>query len=279
MQANPAASRTTSSPRPGELVVVVSVPSALIVEGEIPQPRKGWSEAEILNRVLYKNTPQWMDKTLVASGYGEYEFLINRGGGETIEFLFGKPKTKEEATKPFESYWKKHGNHRWPPILKSLEIIEDTSMPRTANVIKNGEAGIVIGPTYFDKYVYIPDCNEGSKFWFEEFVSPVPFNLPNYRVPVATAVQFSVPGLSGGFQESLHDDINIPDTRSASSTLFASSSQAASGFVSGQSFPKTNFKTWLPYVVYDEQKQDETGLWYRQRIRVFPPMRPRAIRR
>lgn len=255
--------------------MVSSVPSALIIEGQAPK-----------EGTKYSDCPQWMDKTLIANGYGDYIFTLNKNGsGENIDFFFGMPKDRITAAKPFRKYWKKHGNHRWAPILKSLEIIEDRVFPRSSNYTGTDASGatvtgIILGPTYYDRYIFIPECNEGSKFLLEEFLSPFPIPIPTYRVPVATSVQFNIPGLSGGFQEALHGDIAIPDTRSGASITLGSQSFPASGFLSGQFFPKTNFRSWVPYVIYHESQQDEScGLWYGQRIRVFPPLRPKAIRR
>jgi hypothetical protein len=267
----PASSRPVATPKDTELAVVMSVPSHLIHEGTVPELE-----------TPYNKMPGWADQTLNGMGYGDYILtMVKNGSEEMINFFFGKDKTKEEAAKPFHKYWKKHGNHRWPPILKSIEILADYSFPRSTNTIVDGVVGVAVGPTYFDRYVFIPDVNEGTRFLFEEFTSPRPFKIGVYRTPVPTGIQYSIPGLSGSFGECLHDDVLFPDLRTVTQVIATGGTASLSnGNLAGQFFPKTNFKTWLPYVVYCEQEQDKgSGVWYMQRIRVFPPFRPRAIRR
>ena len=46
--------------------------------------------------------------------------------------------------------------------------------------------------------------------------------------------------------------------------------------VSGQVFPETNFIEWAPYILSDDQEL-VNGVWYRRRVRVYPPAMPKAI--
>lgn len=216
--------------------------------------------------------------------YGDYQYTMFKEAdgpqGPSLRYFFGAPKTPTVANTPFRRTWKKQGDHRWPPILKGIVLLEDNSFPRSTNFISNGKQGIATGASFYDRYIYIPDTNEGTRFLLEEFQSAIPFIIPRYRTPVATAVQYSVNGLSGSFAECLHDEINIPATRTSSATYLGGAAFSGNGSLDGQDFPRTNFKTWLPYVLLDEQEQQETsGIWYRQRIRVYPPLLPRAIRR
>jgi hypothetical protein len=213
----------------------------------------------------------------------EYEDYLYKGqldnAGTYAVLAFAKDKTEAEKNEPFRRVWKKHGNHRWPPILKSLYLLEDYNFPRSTNrVTRAGGSGVVIAPTYYDRVVYIPDTNEGTRFLVDEFFAATPFVIPRYQTPVATGVQYSINGLQGSFPECLHDDIEIPSTTTASIAYQSGSAAAAGGSLEGQFFPRTNFKNWRPYVVFDEQEEVPTG-WSRMRIRVYPPMRPRAIRR
>lgn len=272
----PSSSTTIATPNPEEFAVLVTVPSHFIFEGT--QPRLG---------ERYDKTANWMDKSMVSMGYGDYIFSMSKdGGGQTTQFTFGKNKNDRQSKDPllnsmvpFHKSWKKFGNHRWAPILKNLTILTDNSFPRSANVISGLNLGIINAPVYFDRYVYIPDCNEGTRFFLEEFVGPEPYKIPRYRVPIATGIQYNIGNLSGGFQECLHDDVFIPTTTTGNVLVNGTLSGGGIG-QEGQFFPATPFKTWLPYVLYDEQEQDKSsGAWYRQRIRVFPPLLPRAIRR
>jgi hypothetical protein len=228
----------------------------------------------------YEDFPLIADPDLSkADQYGDFLYTQqNDFAPGWLEFWFAPWKTEAEAKIPYHSEWSKFGNHRWHPILKNLVILEDTAFPRSTNIIQNNQQGFATGPSYTDQYIYIPDANEGSRFYTEEFTSPRPFVIGRYLVPLPTGIQYTMGDLRGSFSECLHDDIEIPAARTSNAIYLGGAVYSASGYASGQRFPRTNFKTWLPYVVYDEQ-QLQNGVYYRKRIRVFPPPLPRAIRR
>jgi hypothetical protein len=242
--------------------------------GDFPRTSDGGNTATVYEDWKYALPER------VKQGWGDYIYTSKQEIGDGgLRFFWGLNKTEEEKNTPYQRVWKKHGNHRWPPILKSLYLLEDYNFPRSTNrVTRAGGSGVVIAPTYYDRVVYIPDTNEGTRFLVEEFLAATPFVIPRYQTPVATGVQYSINGLQGSFPECLHDDIEIPSTTTASIAYQSGSAAAAGGSLEGQFFPRTNFKNWRPYVVFDEQEEVPTG-WSRMRIRVYPPMRPRAIRR
>jgi len=135
-------------------------------------------------------------------------------------FLFGPPKTIEEAAIPFRST-PSFGNHRWYPILLQLKFLRDPSFP---NVINNsdgaGNFGITIADRTFVREVYIPGASEGSRFLKEEFTSPVQFTIPSYQVPLASHVSYDFLGVSGSFPECLHDDLLIPAQTASLATYY-----------------------------------------------------------
>lgn len=261
--------QTIPTPNPRERALVVKAKEEVFAHNPDVLPATGTSYGEF-------------DRAIFGADYRrEYDDYLFTGqlenAGTYAQLAFAKYKTEEEKKIPFRRLWKKNGNHRWPPILKGYVLLEDNGMPRSGNVIVNGQPGIVTGPSYFDRYIYIPDCNEGTRFLLEEYFSPTEFVIPRYRAPVATGIQISVNGLNTSIPESLHDDIDIPATRTANATYYGGQAYSGNGNLEGQSFPRTNFKTWLPYVLFAEQEY-QSGGWYMQRIRVFPPLRPKAIR-
>lgn len=263
----PEVSTTIPTPNPSERALLIQFDESVIAANPDFIPVEG---------TTYRNFPEG----LIARSYpvelwGDYIYTSPMGDHG---LLFAKPKTPEQAITPWRRQWSKFGNHRWHPILKNLILIENPSFPRSTNFIQNGQQGFATAPSYDDRYVYIPDVNEGTRFFTEEFQAPTQYVIPRYRTPVPTGVQYSVGDLRGAFQECLHDDIEIPATRSSNAIYLGGAAYSGNGSVEGQVFPRTNFKTWLPYVIYDEQELTN-GVWYRKRIRVFPPARPRAIRR
>lgn len=216
-------------------------------------------------------------KYLIAKDYekkwGSYLYTGPQG---PYGMLFAKAKTVEEANTPFRST-SRFGNHRWPPILLYLGFEVDYVSQRSFPVSNGTDIGTGFAPTYYDKVVYIPDVAEGTRFLKEEFFGPREFVIPQTPVPIPTAVQYILPGGGGqSFPECLHPTIRIPDFISSLTQTVAGATTAVGGAVEGQLFPATNFETWAPYILSDEQEQRDGG-WYRVRIRIFPPAQPEPI--
>lgn len=264
--------QTIPTPNPRERALTVSVKEEVFAQQDDLLPPEGTTTYGEFDRMLFGQDYRRVYEDYIYTGQ------IDNGRDGSATLTFAKYKSEEDKKTPFRRTWKKNGNHRWPPLLKNYILLEDSAMPRSANFITNGESGMVTGPSFYDRYVYIPDVNEGTRFLLEEYFSPTAFIIPRYRAPVPTGVQISVAGLNSQFPEALHDDIEIPPTRTANATFYGGSAYSGNGSVEGQFFPKTNFKTWLPYVLFCEQEQ-QSGGWYMQRIRVFPPLRPKAIRK
>lgn len=263
--------QTIPTPNPQLRALVVTVEDTVFLDDPYILPPEGTAYIDF-DRQIFAGDVRRAFNEYVYTGQTENQ----RGAGA---LLFGPGQTTQEANTPYRGTWKKHGNHRWAPILKSLTVFADYSFPRSTNrVTRGGGSGIVVAPTYYDRVVYIPDTNEGTRFYVEEFFSATKFVIPRYQTPVATGVQYNINGLQGSFPESLHDDIDIPPTTTATIAYQSGSTIPVGGSIEGQFFPRTNFKTWRPYVIFDEQEQVPGG-WSRMRIRVYPPVRPRAIRR
>lgn len=246
----------------------------------------------------------WVDKGTVLSLKGTYtagvttlaQFQLGEGPGASelqgdyiytypegpnadgqIAFYFAPKIEDNDLLVPFESYVQRIGNHRWPDVVKSLAIVADYSFPRSTNIVRGGEAGIVVGPSYHVAEELIPEINEGSSFYVEDFIGHTWFTLPRYRVPVATAVSVMIPG--GGryqHQEALHDDIEVDGLTSANATFISDAMGAAVGNVGAQRNPATNMTRWRAYWLSDEQVRRD-GVIYRRRIRVRPPRVPASI--
>ncbi len=258
--------KTVKTPSPRERSLVVLVEEEVFAGNSNILPPEG---------TPYKSFPPGIRSGDYLKAYGEYIYVGQTGDRG---LLFAKNKSKQEANTPFRKQWSKFGNHRWHPILKNLVLLENPSFPRSTNIIQNGQQGFAVASSYDDRYIYIPDANEGTRFFTEEFFCGQMFTIPRYRVPIPTGVQYSIGDLRGSFQECLHDDIDIPATRQANAVYLGGAAYSGNGTLQGQFFPRTNVKSWVPYCCYDEQSLTESG-WYRKRIRVFPPARPRAITR
>lgn len=209
--------------------------------------------------------------------WGDYLYVSKKGtGNATMRFYWCKNKTAAEKNVPFRSY-SEVKNHRWPPILLALAIQQDYTFPNVTNVVSGTDSGIVTAPRNYPKRVYIPEVNEGTRFFTEEFFAATKFDIPRHVVPTPTAVFVDVLDVSLSFPECLHPKIVVPNTRTGDVTLVAGVAADAGGALNGQIFPATNFETWAPYILTDQQQELPTGGWHRIRVRVYPPDLPDAI--
>lgn len=187
-------------------------------------------------------------------------------GGGTL--LFGKggldrngnPTSDPSAIPPFRTTTR-FGNHYWHPILKELKFIPVQGFP--LNTYSSGS--IAYAQRYMVREVYIPSVNEGTRFVIEEFLSPIPFQIPKTPTPQPSSVSYSFINIRGGFPECLHEKLDI-------NALLG----VGTAGLPGQIFPATNFTDWVPYILSDTQELTAGG-YHRIRTRVYPPSRPKAL--
>lgn len=187
---------------------------------------------------LYKDFPTSIVSKDYLKLYANFVYTGQESSQGGVMLLFGPSMTAQQINTPFRTT-NETQNHRWPPILLELKYI-----------LFNGN--------YYIRQVYIPEVTEGTKFLTEEFSSPVPFQIPQHPVPLPSSVSYDY-AKRIQFPECLHKKIKIaPD--GIPSFLW-------------QTFPATNFEDWAPYVLSDTQ-QYTSGIYYRKRVRVFPPIPP-----
>lgn len=269
--ASPIMYRLLPSPNPKEVVLAVRVYHDALQPSMLNAIEVGVTKYGDLPRIWI---PMRTDE------FKNYVFTDKIVAGETSYwFLFGPPKTLDEANTPFRST-PSFGDHPWDPILIKLKFIRDRSFP---NVINNAQTtngstqfGLTTAPRYYVREVFIPGATEGSRFIKEEFTSPVKFNIPAYPTPLAAHVSYDYLGVSGSFPRCLHDDLKLPPHEGANATYYQTGTIAGGTPVVGQFFPKTNFTTWQPYVKSDDQDLRD-GMWYRVRVKVYPPPLPEEI--
>lgn len=230
-------------------------------------------------KTLYKNwnnesNAQLAEPARIQEGWGDYIYVDSLQAPDGyVSFLWCKNPTAEELAKPQPFRRKQEdGNHSWPMILLDLGF-SIGALPAT---VWNGDK-VFSAPRFYERVNYIPSTDEGSQFVTEYYFQALPFAIPQYPAPQPGAVQWSFLTTQGSFPECLHDDITIFRQSDLSSTFPPTTSEEtiSIGTLSGQFFPHTNFKTWLPYVLSD--KQTFQGGWYRERITVRPPPLPKNI--
>lgn len=254
---------TLDTPHPRERALAVKVEESVFAKNPDILPPTG---------TLYSDC----SKFLFAQDYNkEFADYVYTGQAGDHIILFAKDKTLEEANTPFRAYWTKFGNHRHAPLLHALAFVTDPNFPIATNIISGGQLGVATAPRNYVREIFTAEVNEGSRFWLEELQGPRPFAIGRYTVPQPQPINYQINGVNGSVEPSLHDDIDIPNTRSTTSTFIGGSAGAESGVVPGQFFPRTNMRRRRAYFLVADQKY-VNGIWYMQRLRVFPPRLPRV---
>jgi hypothetical protein len=197
--------------------------------------------------------------------------------GDTVQastgwlgFLWVKRKTETEKNTPYRTFTR-NGNHRWPPVLYSLNFIQDASFPASTN---GPDGSIVRAPRVFVRQVFKPESNEGSLFKYEYFLSDSKYEIPPYPAPQPQEVSYDFLGASGTFPECLHKKIVIRPQRTAVAkySIGGGEQGVGGGVLGGQLFPSTEpFEDWVPYVISDNQTF-QAGQYNRERVTVYPPI-------
>lgn len=265
----PSSSKVVSTPNPNERAVAVVVQSHLIQ-----------ADASLPLGTLYKETPEWADKSMIPSGYGDYTFgWQDTAGDDAIAFYFYKPKGNEQFSTPFIEYteWKEHS---WDAVLKWITFNPDRGMPLSANGINTaGQAAIFQAPRWQVKYAWHRGMTLSTKVLVRKFLSNVPF--PDWACksndPMPTEVSWDLVGTSGSMGSCLHDDVTVPAQGQGGSftSINADNAQEASNSTdrTGQVFPRTNHLTWQKYT--DNHVQYVNGQYLRTEETFFPPVPPR----
>lgn len=260
------------TPNPSEFGIAVTVPMNKVVSSPANFPVEG----SLLSQNIWAADRVLTDPALYGNYiYTDYQQSVSSEKERSFTFFYAKNKTEEEKNTPYREF-PEHGNHYWPPMLLMLRFIPDRNFPITTQGA-NGQT--IIGFRHYVREVFIPGANEGTLFVTREFFAATKFDIGQAPVPEPTAVSYDYLGARGNFPECLHGKIRIPSMRTAfASYTTGGSTTGASGVLSGQLFPETNFTEWAPYILSDKQTFTGVG-WHRIQIEVFPPPIPETITR
>ena len=261
--------KTVNSVQPGlrGLMVSVSEVSFAAAGGRLPSEGTLYSDAAW--KTFFGADYRKEFSNFVYIGQGE----DNREGGT---LLFSPNKTALEANTSFRTTTDYHDFH-WDPILLALVFIKDPLGRSGSYVTPYGGVGVAFGNRYRVREVYIPGGKRSTLFTTDEFLSPTPFNIPQYEAPIPTSVTYDVPGARGGFPECLHPKIVIPDILSGAVASISGVVSGIGGSLKGQMFPETNVIDWETRVISDIQKLTPSG-YHRVRVSVTPPEQPDPIK-
>lgn len=226
----------------------------------------------------YKNFPASLVSKDYIKRFGDFVYVQQgeqtKDGGSLI---FAPNLTPDEANTPFRTKsW--FGNHRWPPVLKALKLITARDFPLVTQSTANNATVNNYATRYLVRQSYIPEATEGTRFVQEEFISPTKFDIPQYQVPTTSSITFHYLNFNIGFPECLHKKFELSDLISTTAIYSGGITTENYNQIKGQVFYATNFTQWAPYVLSDDQ-DIVGGVWYRKRVRVYPPPPPKVITR
>lgn len=192
--------------------------------------------------------------------------------GDFILVYFSKPKSATEAMVSFFTHTPSMQNLYWPPILLKIDIVR-SKIPRTVNT---GDS-IYRGFTYTATPTFIPSADTGTLYIQHEYLGSSEYNIPQYPTPLASAVNFPLPGSSPfQFNECLHGPISV-DQLTDSYDIYATVGGAVTsnvGVVGRYSKPATDFETWLPFILTARQNRTAAGSYHLVETEVIPPPLP-----
>ena len=260
--------QTVPTPNPNERVLFVTVEESVFSENPDALPVLNTRYADCDRALFGPDYKRQFDDWIYI------DQMPNRSNGRAV-LVFGNNKTEEEKNTPFRSV-PSMGNHYWPPILLDIEI-EKSRVPRS---VDTGDR-IYKGFTYTATPIYHPNADTGTLFILNLYSSATQFDIPQSPTPITRAVNFPVPGSRPfSFPECLGPDITVLEMEDSDSSYDPVSLTISSnlGLTTPWFFPATDPKTWAPYILYDRQEKDASGLWIRTQMWVYPPNLPKRQR-
>lgn len=190
-------------------------------------------------------------------------------------FYFARQRTDVERNTPFEEFFSTR-QFSWPPVLEDLYFISSTFPQSTAT----STDAVTTATRYFARRKYRPSISVDSRIKIQQYLSEVPWN-PQALIhpqPIPTEVDGSYLGISVNFPKCLHPRVVLPELVPGAQLVFNAGAVnvARSGTPREQIFPATNFEDWKPFVIED-QVQPQRGLWLREKITIYPPLRGESI--
>lgn len=255
--------QTLRTPNPNERKFVVLVDDQKIKPDQIPTIGLSYANWQLPG------------KDRLDIGWESYIYLepMDTGLNGQSGFIFGKAHTDIEKAIPFRSYTT-YERYTWPAVLSALGILLDASSP--IQFYTDAEfSNLQSRPRPFVRAFYQPEVTVDSEVLVEEYLSSTPYsaNQMMHNQPVPSEVSWDVLGSQGSFQKCLHPEIEFEELQMEAQVLSRMGTKnAIKYFGSGkrQKFPGTNYTTWAPFVLSDEQRYVE-GQYHRVKRTIYPP--------
>ena len=256
---------TLPTPNPNEIMFRVRGNSNQIAPSQIPTLEQRYRSCP-LPGVLPR-----MDE------FSLYQYVHMEREGPYLWFYYGKPKTDEEKNTPFRAYFSTRV-YNWDAVLEDLYAVKSTTFPQSVNINTTVETTARI----FARYRYRPEIEYNSKILIEQFLSPTPWkgSQLEHDQPVPTNIQGSYIGIDMTFVKCLHPLCEFNELIPSPQIVQGVGTQNVVGGrnIGKQTFPATNFTDHAPFYLSDEQMPVQgTGMWLRERVKIYPPPTPEYI--
>lgn len=259
-----------TTPDPTEFTIRIRVPDTIINQQLALQPC-----GKLQRYMKYKDISMIVRHERV-SEFGDYVYTYSEQADAGYKHLyFARSRTDAERNTPFEVF-NSTRQFAWPPVLEDLYFISSTFPQSTAT----GADAISTATRYFARRKYRPSVSVDSRIKVQQYLSEVPWPAQAllHPQPIPTEVDGSYLGISVNFPKCLHPRIVLPELVPGAQIVFNAGAVnvSRSGTPREQIFPATNFEDWRPFVIED-QVQPQRGLWLREKVTIYPPLRGESI--
>lgn len=208
------------------------------------------------------------DFTGVRERFAAYVFGAVRQNGEQLVFIWNPVRTPEQRLTPVQSFTRTRQKD-WPAVLHAARLIEDIQLAGGGDKNK-----VVTDRRWYDHGQAV-----ATKVLTEIFVSPTPWLDSELETnePMPTEVRGVFYGLPLDLGPCLHPLLELTDKLSGQAKRIDLSASARGLTLLGdsRSLAPTNHLRWQDHCFFDDQEQDECGLWVRTRLTAIAPAMPR----
>lgn len=256
---------------------------------QVETPIKGSTETILSDLVPTDAVTQAVIDSIGTATYGSIDFGNRTDPNEFSAYVLRRI-TADRAHAGFSRFWftravepttpyktiTENGDFYWDPILYGIAYFVDFRYP----LFTRGPDGkYIYSPRYYPRIDYVDAATQGTLFTHEHFVHTTPPVVKQQDAPLGTTVRHTFGNIDDTYQKCLHKTLVLDPKISAFAAFdeVTGSTFPASGTISGQISPRTNFVTWQSYV--HSIKVVEHDLLYELiKTTVTPPPVPKPSR-